>query len=209
MKVFILVNGRADGLEPFIDNFRSEYSKGDFIISADGGFLLAEKLGLLPDVLIGDLDSVRDVNIEKVKIVEYPQKKDYSDFELALRYARDLDPDMVFVYGALNGRKDHEFINLLLLAYFDVKTMFVGSEVDIYNIVDSLELTGYNGKTCSLVALTEGLEVRRMWGFEYVLHNEILKPSSRGLSNIIVAENAGLEVEGRGWLFFLNKRSNY
>ena len=209
MKVFVLVNGRVDEVKPFIDNFKKQYSEGDLIISANGGYLLAKRLGLSPDVLIGDLDSVRDINIEKIKIVEYPQKKDYSDFELALRYARDLNPDMVFVYGALNGRKDHEFINLLLLAYFDVKTMFVGSEVDIYNIVDSLELTGYNGKTCSLVALAEGLMVRRMWGFEYVLHNEILKPSSRGLSNIIVAQNAGLEVEGRGWLFFLNKRTNY
>jgi thiamine pyrophosphokinase len=76
--------------------------------------------GLIPDVLIGDLDSTDTVGggpppDSKTKILRHPRDKDETDLELALSYALERDPSSIVIVGALGGRIDHALSNIALL----------------------------------------------------------------------------------------------
>jgi len=133
---------------------------GDMVICADGGYRVAASLGVKPDLVIGDLDSLSESKIEAgIEVVRYGREKDFSDFELALKAAVDSKPEHVFVYGALGGRTDHQIINIVLLANTLVPVTFVEEHALVHNVSDSLSISGMKGCTCSLLALEQGCRV--------------------------------------------------
>ena len=89
----------------------------DRIICADGGALHAQKMGLKPDKLVGDLDSilpetlawVQDYHIE---MEVYSQDKDMTDSEICLRQIPSTEP--IVLICSLTGRPDHVMTNLML-----------------------------------------------------------------------------------------------
>jgi thiamine pyrophosphokinase len=83
----------------------------DFIIAADGGSHHCKSLGITPNVIIGDFDSLdlKDVNTYRqagVEIIQHPTHKDETDLELALLLATKHDITHVFIIGALGDRWD-------------------------------------------------------------------------------------------------------
>ena len=205
MKIFIYLNGSKDNSDFYIEDQKKKFEAGDKVICADGGFDFAKSIGIDPDVVIGDLDS-KEVSIsESVKLIKFPTEKNFSDFELAVKYSSELNPEKIIVYGGLGGRKDHEIINMVVLGYTNIPMMFVERRVEIYNVKNSLTILNSKNKTCSLVSLSEGTIVKKLEGFKYDMLNEELKPSSRGLSNIIVEDTARIELDGKAVLFILNK----
>jgi thiamine pyrophosphokinase len=127
---------------------------------------------------------------QRPTIIRFPRDKDFSDFELSLKKAFELGPERVFVYSALGGRKDHELINVLVLAHAPKPVVFCEQDVEIYNVTGSLHLRGRAGEMCSLFTCSDSCEIDEMRGFQYLLSHEVLLPSSRGLSNRIVDEYA-------------------
>ncbi len=127
---------------------------------------------------------------QKPAVFRFPADKDFSDFELSLQKALELGPEQVFVYGALGGRKDHELINVLVLAHAPTPVVFCEHDVEIYNVTDDLHLEGRAGSVCSLLTFSESCAIDEMRGFQYLLSHEKLFPSSRGLSNRIVDNHA-------------------
>ena len=94
----------------------------DLLVAVDGGADVLERLGLRPDVLIGDMDSVgesarRTAEQGGVEMILLPTAKDETDAEAALRLVVARGAEQVTVYGALGGpRLDHLLGNLFLLA---------------------------------------------------------------------------------------------
>jgi thiamine pyrophosphokinase len=89
-------------------------------ICCDGGVRHFQYLGIKPDVIIGDMDSIdpalqASYSKQGVKIIKYPVNKDFTDTELALNYALNLKPEAIFIWGALGGRIDHALANVFLL----------------------------------------------------------------------------------------------
>ncbi len=205
MRVFIFLNGGLSDPSFYKSFLKDNIDSESFIVCADGGYKLAKSIGIVPDVLIGDLDSLEDRIDKGIKIIKYPTDKDYSDFELAMRYAESLSPEKIFVFGALGGRLDHQTINLIVLAYFNIPSVFIEKDVEVYNIIDEFVVRGKKGFLCSIVALTDNVFIKEMKGFKYFLDNEYLKPSSRGLSNIIVENYAYIKIQGGKAIFILNK----
>jgi len=93
---------------------------GDFVIAADSGLVIAEKAGIVPDLIVGDMDSLDDASIlsrypeERIKI--WPRDKDYTDTELALAALADRGINDIILIGGSGGRIDHF---LALRALFD------------------------------------------------------------------------------------------
>ena len=99
MRAVIIGNGDIKDYQ----YIKSKINDNDFIICADGGYNHAEKMGIVPDVLIGDFDSAK--NFEKVKDrIEYPKRKDFTDGELAVAYAVDNGYDLLKDKLSLNGK---------------------------------------------------------------------------------------------------------
>lgn len=84
-------------------------------IAADRGLDHLRRLQIKPIVAIGDFDSLDHLEwLKDITVLKYPIKKDYSDAELALRWAKDQGYDEVDLYGVTGGRLDH-FIGVLCL----------------------------------------------------------------------------------------------
>jgi thiamine pyrophosphokinase len=208
-KVYVFLSSGISRKEFYLEHLRRTRAKEDIIICADGGYRVAKALGLKPHYIIGDLDSLGEADLRgKPEILRFPSDKDFSDFELALMKSMEFGPEMVVVYGALGGRKDHEITNVLLLAFAEVPTVFIEEEVELFNVINDLSIIGRKGLTCSLLSFGGPSYVQEMKGFRYLLKREELHPSSRGLSNIITDDEAYIQIEKGNLVVILNKKFN-
>lgn len=89
--------------------------QNDFVICADGGYVHAQKLGIIPDVWLGDGDSLVGVEVKAKEKQVFPVKKDYTDTDLAVMEALKRNFNEIVIIGALGGRLDHEFSHFCLL----------------------------------------------------------------------------------------------
>jgi len=197
MDVFLFLNGSDKKCTRCAEHIAEHRKKGDPVLCADGGYYLAVEAGVVPDLVIGDFDSLEKRDVEDgVEVVRFPERKDYSDFELALQFSERYNPACVYVYGALGGRADHALINILLLYRAPFPVVFIDSDMEVYNVRERLVLEGRSGCICSLITFSGDCVVDRMEGFRYTLENETLAPSSRGLSNVITSDRAEISVGG-------------
>jgi thiamine pyrophosphokinase len=197
MNIYIFLNGNPSSIALYREHCTNTLRRGDLVICANGGYERAQEAGIVPNILIGDLDSLPDTATEGIETLRFPAEKDYSDFELALREAEKRHPECIFVYGALGGRIDHELTNILLVAGVGRPVLCIEKGLELHNVVDRLRLDGKRGCLCSLLAMNGACHVDAMEGFRYSLHDEELSPSSRGLSNIITSNHASIHL-GRG-----------
>ena len=116
-RAIIFVNGNLSDLS----QAKSIITNGDCLIAADGGVKHVLKLGLVPQVVIGDFDSIStslQKKLKKLKIewIQYPRKKDKTDFELAIDLVLDRKYSQIIIFGILGDRVDHFIANIFLLA---------------------------------------------------------------------------------------------
>lgn len=173
------------------------------VICCDGGIRHLEALRIKPDIIIGDMDSASVRQLEHyekqgVKIIKYPQEKDFTDTQLALEYAFKLEPDAIEIWGALGGRFDHSLANLFLLrlsAKAGIDTRLVDHYCEIFIVNEKTYFTEAIGQTVSLFALDADVAGVTLQGFQYTLDNETLEMiKPRGISNIIVFSPASIKV---------------
>lgn len=147
---------------------------GDIIIAADGGYDTLKKLGIEPDLLLGDMDSLTEVPRALEKLV-YPVRKDETDTHLAyLEGVRRGYTDFV-IYGGVGGRDDHTFANYSLLIYAKNRghnIKIVGERCNIFAIKnESTTVRGRVGAHFSAFAFggdAVGVTIR---GLEYEAEN--------------------------------------
>lgn len=189
----------------------------DLVIAADGGSGHCQNLGIIPNLLIGDLDSTSQDLIQEwenagVLIIRHPAQKDQIDLELALLHAQAEGASEIIVYGAVGGRLDMTFGNLLLLAHpeltFQITLICGGEEVRALRPGESLVLQGIPGDIVSILSLGPGESSIRTEGLEYPLDNEDLGFGlTRGVSNQMAAERAVIQLE-RGLLAVIHTQTN-
>ena len=111
-RCFIYAAGTFYGL-------REPPREGDLQIAADAGLLLCERLGVRPDVVLGDFDSM-DVCQAPADCIRVPVEKDDTDTMLALREGLRRGCDTFYLYGTTGGaRLDHTLGNVSILLYLD------------------------------------------------------------------------------------------
>ncbi len=164
----------------------------DVVIAADSGWYEARRLGIVPDELHGDLDSVLDVDVDEaarlgVEIHRHPTDKDATDLELALDRAVVLGAERLLVVGPGGGRLDHQVGELLLLAsekYAEVvvEARLGGSTVHPVR-GGPRQISGRAGASLSIVPIAGPATVSTT-GLRWPLVAEQLDPgSTRGISN--------------------------
>lgn len=181
----------------------------DLIICADGGGNHALAAGKIPDVLIGDLDSITDQNLSRcqesqTKIIKYPQEKDQTDLELAMEYAEEYlqsyghPEDEIILYAAGGKRIDHLLGNIALMLGWAQKkrrVKMLDKGFQAWIMLPGIEVVyGAVGQELSLISLSEHARVTSQ-GLYYELNNLVLKQNSaRGISNVFQNEQANIEV---------------
>jgi thiamine pyrophosphokinase len=161
------------------------------VICADGGVYYAKEIGITPDVIVGDFDSVDRETLASftgARVIRFPVRKDKTDTELAVDYAIEHGEKDIMLLGSSGSRLDHTFANIALL-----KTMLdrgvSGQIIDEHNrlfmITDYARLEG-KGLQVSLIPFGGKVTGITLRGFAYPLENETLDlGSTRGISNVL------------------------
>lgn len=194
----------ADAPVSDAEPFRAWLHQATLIIAADGGARHLLALGLLPDLAIGDFDSLEPQALEQmeaagVEIVRRSPHKDETDLELALLAAIERGATQVAVLAALGGRPDQHLANLQLLAHpaliqADVRLWHRGWEVFV--IRDHAHITGTPGDTVSLLPMSDEVHGIVTDGLYYSLQHETLRLGpARGVSNVLVSDTAQVSVK--------------
>lgn len=171
----------------------------DYVIAVDGGYAHLQSVGVVPNLALGDFDSLGYVPTD-CPTEEFPTHKDMSDLEIALEKATELGFRRVFVFGALGGRLDHTLANIQLLARFaeSGSTMVaVDTHCALTYVVGpgALQLPAGHTGTVSVFSLCSESQGVTEEGFEYALENASLtNRTTLGLSNELVDRPASITV---------------
>ena len=160
----------------------------DLLIAADGGVKHLVGLGLQPEIIIGDMDSIAtDMWNDENSIVRisYSPDKDKSDVELAVEYALEQGCQEITLVAAIGGRLDHTLGNVALVASYPGRIAILDG-VSTLVAVDKSEkcmLHGQVGTPVSLIPYGSGSFTVRTKGLKYSLGDESLHSATHGLSN--------------------------
>ena len=211
-RVVIFANGHL----PELESARALLQADDYIIAADGGTNHLMKMGILPEIVIGDLDSVDENTLfeltsAEARIEQYSEDKDETDIELALRYAVELQPASILIVGALGGRLDQTLANLSILT----GPVLSGIDIRLDDGVEEVffcrkqaEVRGRSGDIVSLIPWHDSVEGVTTEGLQWPLYSETLYPhKSRGVSNEMLKEVASIRVQS-GLLLVVHRRQS-
>lgn len=185
--------------------------KSDYIIAADGGYDYVCNLGLVPDELIGDFDSLGSEEELRLapatSLTRYPVEKDDTDSALAVKRAIEKGFETIFLFGAAGGKRiDHTIANIALLGYAvdnGAQAYLFDGESCLTVIKDGTAVfdRGCNG-TLSVFAFggrAEGVTIKNM---KYATdHVELVPETTLGVSNSFIGKEASVVVE-KGKLLF-------
>ena len=187
----------------------------DYVVAVDAGWQACRSAGVVPDVVLGDFDSLGYIP-DDAAVLQFPPIKDESDMELALAHVFDASADEVCLYGALSGRLDHTIANLMLIVSAAERGMKASAIGDTYAVValygtprgEKLHtscisfaafspdaLAGPYAPFVSVFALSGAARGVDIVGLKYPVEDFTLQSGvSRGLSNEFIGVSASISV---------------
>lgn len=186
---------------------KSEIRTDDYIICADGGYDIAKKASITPNLVIGDFDSSLTPVDDNIKKIILPVEKDDTDSIYCIKYGISKDYKSFILLGATGSRADHLYANLSLLkfAYDNGCTATLkDSKTSIYYTEDILQLNCIN---CTVSVFPYGCSkaIVTLEGFKYSADRLVMTADFPiGTSNIATAESSAIKVHSGGVLVIVN-----
>lgn len=198
--MFLIVAG---GDQPGTDLIRDLASRAEMIIAADRGARYCLENGILPDLVVGDMDSIDDESIRRlaeagVETIRYSPEKDLTDTEIAMEEAIARGAGSIELIGVTGDRLDHVLANIQLLRRalgLGVEAQIISGTQKMFLLDSSHSIHGSRGRTISFLPLTEKVEGITLEGFRYGLKDaamEIGKPY--GISNVVECDDAHISL---------------
>ncbi len=190
--------------------------KGDLVIAADGGVKHCERLGITPDLYLGDFDSVSNIKQQEIaalgekepgKVILLPCAKDDTDTLAALREGQKRGYREFEIYGALGGRLDHTLANLQCLLWISGEgcsacILEEGVRVEVIRNKEKHFSEKEQG-VLSVFSLGEPAEDVDIQGLKYEMKKGCITASFPiGISNEFVGKPARIRV-GKGALLLI------
>ena len=173
---------------------------GDLVIAADAGYRVCQRLGIVPDLLLGDFDSMEaPENFPNIR--RSPVEKDDTDTMLAVKTALEQGCDEVYLYGGTGGKRlDHTLANLQSLLYLRRRGArgYMYDDDFLWTVMENESLTIQRTVEWGLLSAfslgdrSEGIDET---GFQYPLENAVLTTElPLGVSNHILEPEATIRV---------------
>lgn len=212
-KCIILANGRPPRKSVVKFLMSKEY---DTLICADGGANHAHILGLVPEYVIGDLDSIYESTKvflkNKSEIIKVSRQND-TDVEKCLKFAMKKKAKDIILMGVTGDRLDHTICNLGIVKKFfnKVSLKIVAENSLLVPYSGNVEIKTKKDETISLYGFDSKTKILSH-GLKYPLRNVPLPFGEKeSTSNVATGEKVKLKITG-GIIFvirdFKNARKN-
>ena len=164
------------------------------IIAADGGARHCIEIGIIPQFVVGDFDSLSEEEIIFLKsngaeLIKYSTQEDQTDLELAIKLAINQGYKNISIFGAFGGRWDMTFANILLMAspnFFGIQFKIIGADTTAYILRsgETLQFQSQPGTTVSIMPIGGSATGITYNGLKWPLENAILPfGTPKGVSN--------------------------
>ena len=203
-KAIIIANGDAPKKSQINYLQKIGYST---IVCADGGANSAKKLNIIPDYIIGDLDSISKKNLnffeKKSKIIHYKRQND-TDVEKSLKFLIKKKYEEVVLLGSTGDRLDHTICNLgIVIKYFEkikISILHGNSFLRAYN--KDVEIKTIPNEIISIYGFDKKTKIKSN-GLKYPLKNVTLPfGESESTSNVAVKDKVKFKIKG-GVIFII------
>lgn len=180
----------------------------DCAVAVDGGYAHLQKIGYMPDLAIGDFDSLGYVP-QGMPVRRFSAEKDESDLELALRWAAGEGFSHIYAFGVLGKRLDHTIANLQLFAKcseegISVKAEGAETELVFLSGPETLSLPAREAGTVSVFSMSDECTGVFEVGLKWELDNiELTNRTSLGLSNEFIGLPVKISVRTGTLMVFL------
>ena len=199
LKKCLIISGGKYYRPSFITGFAG------FVIACDLGLDHTIKMGLVPNIVIGDFDSVSDygknmIDERKIECIKHPPIKDDTDTALAVKYALSQGYKDIIIICAFGGRTDHFLGNITAARYGAECGALIRIEDEDTKITVfsecSISLNRIEGFSLSVFSLTDECRGVSIKGAKYKLENAVLKGDlTLGVSNEFVDDTVIVSVD--------------
>jgi thiamine pyrophosphokinase len=200
----------ANGTPPSRRLFTALRKEADLFLCADGGANVAARWRVLPDLVVGDLDSISPAAVRALPpgIIHHVRDQNSTDLEKCLVWCRKHHLQRVTVLGATGGRLDHAVGNLSALMKFSasMEIRFVDDDGELIPIRRFSRLALRKGTTISLIPLTRCSGVTTA-GLQWNLRDAVLAMGVRESTSNVVRSSPVTVRAGRGGLVAFIVRS--
>lgn len=180
--------------------FPVSFTKADFVIACDAGYIHAQRADIVPDVIIGDFDSYLGDLPGGVEIIRTKPEKDDTDTMMALKLAIRRGYRRIMLVGALGGRVDHMLANISLIAFAATKgadLQIVDGHHQIFAVRDGKRRVPRSSwRNISVFAFDTECTGVTLRGVKYLLEGAVLTNTfALGVSNEFTEDIAEISVE--------------
>lgn len=174
----------------------------DLTIAADSGYATAKKLGITPDITMGDFDSYKDSLPPEMDTLRVACEKDVTDTMLACEYAKDNGCRFITIVGGTGGRIDHSISNVFYLEDLrrqGIRVKLTDGENTVQVVLDETVTVKADGGYFSIFALDKCVVTE--YGCKYPLTNATLvRQRPYAVSNEVAGDHAVIKIEGAALL---------
>lgn len=188
------------GGECTVELLKVNITENDYIICADSGYDIVNEAKLIPDLLIGDFDSIKSVpeNIDKITL---PIEKDITDSVAAYYEGVKLGFKSFILFGGTGGRFEHTFANISLMANASKSgnCFLIIDNGHIFRSItnSSIKIEKKDNQQISVFAYGNKAFGVNEKGFHYLLNDYTLDPfdGALGTSNDIIDDYGEISVK--------------
>lgn len=186
-------------------NFYKKLCQGKFQIAVDGGYSFFKQAKIKPDIIIGDFDSLKKESVKGISCLIYPEHKDQTDTELAVRYCIEQKFSAIDIVMPTVGEPDHflGLISLLMIPEisrqkkYKLSVRIVSHESELMLLVErDITFTDCKNELLSVLPYGGPIELT-CTGFEYPAEDLLINPwQTSGMRNVIRSNSAKISIKG-------------
>ena len=187
--VSVILNGQM----PTDDTIIDQITNSDYIIAVDGSANKLFDLEIIPDVIIGDLDSLQNINNKNIELVKTPNQNK-TDFRKTLEWCIEKNILNISIFGISGESEDHFLGNYYTLSDFGEKISwkaFTDFSV-ISPCMGNKKFESFKGQKVSLFCM-KGSSTVNSENLEYPLQSYHLKPSDDAVRNLSLEDHFTIE----------------
>lgn len=158
------------------------------VVAADSGYDLARSMGVQPDLLVGDMDSISRLPVASEypasKIVAFDRDKDETDTEIGLRVLREHGVTEVTIVGGGGGRLDHLLGIAALFERPEGPSRWITEHDEVVVVDGEAVFENMRGVVCSFFPVGEREATMRSQGLKWPLDGLRWKRGDAGISNL-------------------------